>query len=542
MRSNHDADLREAAGRAGRVVGTRSWPAALGGRTRLVLASALMLFVELALIRWTSSNNLYLVPPPTSCCSPASSASGWGSSARWPRDLFPLAPPLLATLVGFVLAFPVRTGTTGTGGWELAGALGMPPLPRPLSLTVIFLLTVAVLMALGQEVARTFACFAPLEAYRLDVLGSLTGIVAFAALSFLRLPPLGWALGAAALSWCCSARGVGWPAAGIAAFVLVLGVESVVGPFQWSPYYKIRTQDLSSGSVRVEVNNTPLQTTFSVDQIRRDSPFYLYPYTYAGARDDVLVIGAGTGNDVAVALEEGAKSVDAVEIDPALLQIGRDRHPDRPYSDPRVTAYVDDGRAFMERADREYDLILLALPDSATIVTGQSALRLENYLFTTQALERARSLLKPGGTFAMYNYYEPWLLDRYANTVSTVYDTAPCAAWARPTGSADRRSSPCVRTGAPEGAPRPGRPTALPSNPPSTTGRSPTSGRAPSPPSTCGCSPSSCWRRSSWCGPSPDHCGRCARMSTSSSWARPSSCWRPRTWSSSRCSSGPPGP
>ena len=31
------------------------------GRPRLVLASFLMLFVELALIRWTSANNLYLV-------------------------------------------------------------------------------------------------------------------------------------------------------------------------------------------------------------------------------------------------------------------------------------------------------------------------------------------------------------------------------------------------------------------------------------------------------------------------------------------------
>jgi hypothetical protein len=174
------------------------------------------------------------------------------------------------------------------------------------------------------------------------------------------------------------------------------------------------------------VNNTPLQTALPVEVIRRSSQFYLYPYTYAGSRDDVLVIGAGTGNDVAVALSQGARRVDAVEIDPALMQIGRDRHPDRPYSDPRVTTHVDDGRAFMERTDRRYDLILLALPDSATIVTGQSALRLENYLFTTQALARARSLLKPGGTLAMYNYYEPWLLDRYANTVRTVYDTAPC--------------------------------------------------------------------------------------------------------------------
>jgi hypothetical protein len=216
------------------------------------------------------------------------------------------------------------------------------------------------------------------------------------------------------------------PAAGVVATVVLLGLESFLGPYEWSPYYKIRTEAAAGGNVRIEVNNTPLQTSASVEQITKDSPFYLYPYTYAGPRADVLVVGAGTGNDVAVALSQGAHRVDAVEIDPALVQIGRDRHPDEPYSDPRVTVHVDDGRAFMERTSRRYDLVLFALPDSATIVTGQSALRLENYLFTTQALERARSLLTPGGTFAMYNYYEPWLLDRYANTIRTVYGTAPC--------------------------------------------------------------------------------------------------------------------
>lgn len=401
---------------------------ALTAGRRLVLASALMLFVELALIRWTSSNNLYLVHLTNFVLLASFLGIGLGFlRAGSGRDLFPLAPPLLAVLVGFVLAFPVRTGTTGAGGWELTGLLGMPPLPRPLSLGMVFGLTVAVMTALAQEVARTFSAFVPLEAYRLDILGSLTGIAGFAALSFLRLPPLGWAVVAATTFVVLLGRRVrGWPTVGIAVLVLVLGAESFVGSFQWSPYYKIRTQDLPSGSVRVEVNNTPLQTTLSVAEIRRNSPFYLYPYTYAGSRDDVLVIGAGTGNDVAVALAQGAKHVDAVEIDPALLQIGRDRHPDRPYADPRVDAHVDDGRAFMQRADRRYDLILLALPDSATIVTGQSALRLENYLLTTEALQRARELLKPDGTFAMYNYYEPWLLDRYANTVRTVYDTPPC--------------------------------------------------------------------------------------------------------------------
>lgn len=393
-----------------------------------MLASALMLFVELALIRWTSSNNLYLVHLTNFVLLASFLGIGLGFlRAHAPRDLFPLAPVLLAALVGFVLAFPVRTGTGRGGSWELTGLVGMPPLPRPLSLTVVFLLTVGVLMALAQEAARAFASFAPLDAYRLDIFGSLTGIVTFAALSFLRLPPLGWAVTAAAAFAVLLGRRVrGWPAAAIAALVLMLGAESMLGTFQWSPYYKIHTQELAGGLVRIEVNNTPLQTALPVSEIRRSSQFYFYPYTYAASRRDVLVIGAGTGNDVAVALEQGAQRVDAVEIDPALIQIGRDRHPDRPYSDPRVTTYVDDGRAFMERTDRRYDLILLALPDSATIVTGQSALRLENYLFTTQALERARSLLKPDGTFAMYNYYEPWLLDRYANTVRTVYGSAPC--------------------------------------------------------------------------------------------------------------------
>lgn len=403
----------------------------LSPRVRLVLASALMLFVELALIRWTSSNNLYLVHLTNFVLLASFLGIGLGFlRGSTGRDVFPAAPLLLAGVVAFVLAFPVRTGTTKTGAWELQSHFGSSPLPRWLSLGVVFLLVVATLFALAQEVARTFTQFPPLEAYRLDIGGSLLGILTFAGLSFLRTPPLAWALLAAAAFVLLLGDRLRWrrwlPAAGIVATVVLLGVESFAGPFQWSPYYKIRTGDAAGGNVRVEVNNTPLQTSMSVEQARTNSPFYFYPYTYADQRDDVLVIGAGTGNDVAVALSQGAKHVDAVEIDPALVQIGRDRHPDRPYDDPRVSLHVDDGRAFMERATGTYDLILFALPDSATIVTGQSALRLENYLFTTQALDKARSLLEPGGTFAMYNYYEPWLLDRYANTVRTVYGTAPC--------------------------------------------------------------------------------------------------------------------
>ena len=407
----------------------------LGDRPRLVLASFLMLFVELALIRWTAANNLYLTHLTNFVLLASFLGIGLGFLlAKSRRDLFALAPVALGALIGFVLAFPVQT-VDADGAWRLGGALGMDPLPRWVSLPVIFLLTVAVLAGLGQEVARTFAGFEPLEAYRLDVLGSLAGIAVFAGVSFLRLPPLGWAVLAAGAYMVLAGRPARpWQLAGVGLVVVLLGAQTLLGGFHWSPYYKIRAVAESDGSLKVDVNNTPHQTAHSLVELDRIDPFYRYPYTHVRQREDVLIIGAGTGNDVAVALDEGARRVDAVEIDPVLQGLGRDRHPERPYADPRVTAHVDDGRAFLERTDRRYDLILLALPDSATIVTGQAALRLENYLFTTEALAQARSLLKPGGSFAMYNYYEPWLVDRYANTLRAVYDTEPCVQVGRSLG------------------------------------------------------------------------------------------------------------
>ena len=119
----------------------------------------------------------------------------------------------------------------------------------------------------------------------------------------------------------------------------------------------------------------------------------------------MLIVGAGTGTDVAVALRKGVDHVDAVEIDPTLLRFGRQHSPDRAYQDPRVSAHVNDGRAFLRTDEDQYDLILFALPDSLTLVSGASSLRLESYLFTEQAVQSARAHLAPGGAFAMYNYY-----------------------------------------------------------------------------------------------------------------------------------------
>src|SRR5439155_13964639 len=157
-------------------------------------------------------------------------------------------------------------------------------------------------------------------------------------------------------------------------------------------------------------------------------PIYGLPYTRTRTRpNNVLIVGAGTGDDVAIALRLGAQQVDAVEIDPRIHAIGVQLNPDHAYQDPRVTSFVNDGRAFLEQTTRRYDLILFALPDSLTLVAGQSSLRLESYLFTAEAMQAARRHLTPEGAFGEYNYYrEQWLIDRLAGTLQQVYGRAPC--------------------------------------------------------------------------------------------------------------------
>ena len=392
-----------------------------------------MLFVELALIRWTAANDIHLAYLTNFVLLASFLGIGVGflRSTRGP-DLLPWAPVALAVLVGFVLLFPVYVRLDDGSTY---GAFGWPALPRWVGLSAIFVLTVSVLAAIAHGVARVFVRFQPLDAYRLDILGSIAGIAVFSALSFLEAPPIGWGAIASALLLVLVGRRP--QALALVAVVALLAIESSHGNDHWSPYYKVTAAYdraphrvggvVTSDTLSISANNIPHQTAYPLATLAKIERFYFFPYRHVTRPlDDVLVVGAGNGNDVAVALSEGAKHVDAVEIDPEIQALGRTFHPDHPYQDPRVSAHIDDGRAFIEQTKHHYDLILFALPDSLTLLAGQGALRLENFLFTKESMETVKRRLKPGGTFAMYNYYEPFLLNRYAGTLDDVFGHAPC--------------------------------------------------------------------------------------------------------------------
>jgi hypothetical protein len=400
-------------------------------QARLVFASFLMLFTELALIRWITANNVFVTEATNLILLASFLGIGIGFlNARSGRDYLRWTPVALLALVAFVLTFPVILHST-TGPTPFRGVGRMPALPQPVSFTAVFLLTVAVMAGLGQAVARVFVGFRPLSAYRLDILGSITGITLFSALSFLDQPPATWGVVAGAgLVGLLLPKVRWWQVAAVAGAVALLAIESFTTGQIWSPYNKLvlHQQNGNPAIINVTANNIPFQTIHPVALMRKRQQVYFFAYRHVTPRSlgDVLIIGAGTGNDVAVALSQGARHIDAVEIDPRLPAVGRQHHPDHPYQSPRVTAYVADGRQYLQDTSKRYNLILFALPDSLTALAGQSGIRLESYLLTEQSVAAARAHLAPGGTFAMYNWYAPFVLSRYATTIEDVFHRTPC--------------------------------------------------------------------------------------------------------------------
>lgn len=406
----------------------------LTGRWRLMAASALMLFVQLALIRWSGANLVHLSYFSNLILLASFLGIGLGFlRSRTARDMGRYVPLGLLLLVGFITLFPAKIEGSSS---ELIFFTEVRPtgLPTWVSLPLVFIVVAVTMTMFGEITGRAFREFSALNAYRWDIIGSILGTLAFTLVSFLRAPSWVWPVVTLVLLW--ALYGLALPWVSRIAMVVIIGAlawESLAAGVSWSPYYKVHTETYNAGTpvefTKIQVNGIPHQNVMDVQERLKVEPMYGRPYERAVGNplDNVLVVGAGTGTDVALALAMGAKHVDAVEIDPRIQQIGDQVNPNHPYSDPRVTVHIDDGRAFLSRSDDTYDLILFALPDSLTLVSGASQLRLESYLFTRQSIEAARDHLRDDGVFAMYNYYrEPWLINRLAGTIDEVFGHPPC--------------------------------------------------------------------------------------------------------------------
>lgn len=402
-----------------------------GPAARLFLTSATVLFVELLLIRWIPANVVYVGFFNNFLLIAAFLGIGLGIliGRRMALPALTAGPFLLAIAFVVQRARVDRVVSAGPGlffGFGQGSALEENATVLP----VVVVLSTLAMAGLAVPLGPLLRAMPPLRAYAIDIAGSLAGIAAFVALAAVGAPPLVWfglasiLLLAPEVARPLTATHVIGIATAVAALTVVANVDRRAD--EWSPYYRIT---LERGADNVEylfVNGIIHQALWPAAAAR--DPLYEQVFRWFPDRAfrDVLVIGAGTGTDTAVALAHGATSVDAVEIDPRIVDIGRARHPDRPYQDPRVRLHVTDGRAFLRNADRRYDLVILAYADSLTLVTSTANLRLESFLFTEEAFASARGHLKPDGIFVLYNQYrQAWLVERLARALEKTFGSRP---------------------------------------------------------------------------------------------------------------------
>jgi len=282
-------------------------------------------------------------------------------------------------------------------------------------LSVVFLLSVLVFIPIGQLCGGLMQRRPKLRAYGLNLLGSLAGVLLMLALSWLWTPPLVWFslcfLGI--LAFYVRKPGtlmVGFICAVVALAVLAWPVDPLWNRI-YSPYQLLEISQGDHGLVTVRAAGHYYQRVHDLARsnqnvesdpaLRNIRNYYELPYRVFGHPQDVAVVGAGTGNDVSAALRSGVKHVDAIEIDPAILMIGKADHPEKPYSNPSVHPVVADARTFLRTTHQSYDMIVYGLLDSHTLLSQASSVRLDSFVYTVEGLRDARSHLRPGGMISV---------------------------------------------------------------------------------------------------------------------------------------------
>ena len=297
------------------------------------------------------------------------------------------------------------------------------------------------LVVSGRRLSRVYAA---------DLAGA--GIGAAASVGVLWLVPaeraldvvcgLGAVAGGIAL---CGARGRRpIPLLALSGVVLVLAGFGVTGELRISPFKPLPQALRVTGAEHVETRHGPLGMVSAVENrvvplrsapglsllsrapvpeqvalfvdadgphaiVRHDAPApppaYLQELTSAlpyrlVEEPRVLVLGAGGGAEVLQALGAGARSVDAVELQPHVVGMVRDRYRDFSgglYEHPKVSAHVADPRAFVEASGDDFDLVQVVAVGSP--VAGLHALEAQR-LLTVESVATILSRLSADGVAA----------------------------------------------------------------------------------------------------------------------------------------------
>ncbi|MGH6898260.1 MAG: spermidine synthase [Geminicoccaceae bacterium] len=121
-------------------------------------------------------------------------------------------------------------------------------------------------------------------------------------------------------------------------------------------------------------------------------------------RPAVLVLGAGGGADVLLALHHDARRIDAVELNSQLVDLVRDRYAEfagHLYARPEVRLHIGEARGFVAASEDRYDLIQVPLLDAFAAAAAGTVSLNASFVYTIEAFETYLEHLAPGGYLAI---------------------------------------------------------------------------------------------------------------------------------------------
>jgi predicted membrane-bound spermidine synthase len=178
----------------------------------------------------------------------------------------------------------------------------------------------------------------------------------------------------------------------------------------WNAYSRISAVEGVTGLARLYIDSDAwtsvypwdgrVESLHGVRESYRALPFRFEP----GA--ETLVIGPGGGADIVSALAGGSRRVTACEMNPLMLQFVRHygAQAGNLYDRPDVDVVQSEGRNFISRTDKKFDVIFLGFVDSwASVASGGLSLS-ENYLYTTEGFGAYLDHLKDNGMLVILRW------------------------------------------------------------------------------------------------------------------------------------------
>ena len=210
---------------------------------------------------------------------------------------------------------------------------------------------------------------------------------------------------------------------------LISVVKTAVTPLRYAPGLSLNatTEPPEQLAVFTDADNMTAITRFNgnpetvsyLEQTTSALPYHLKQHA------DILILGAGTGSDVLRANSHAIKHIDAVELNPQVIDLVKEKYADfagHLYSGAHVNLHVGEARGFVATSNKTYDLVNISLLDAFGASAGLYSMA-ENYLYTEQAIQDYLQHLSPGGYLSITRWVkipprdEPKLLATVINVL-----------------------------------------------------------------------------------------------------------------------------